>query len=71
MHLHVDNADETIRRAVEAGAKVEREPRDEFYGERSGAIRDPFGHRWTIGHNIENVSPSEMQRRYTELLQGK
>jgi len=71
MHLHVDNADETIRRAVEAGAKVEREPRDEFYGERSGAIRDPFGHRWTIGHNIENVSPVEMQRRYTELLQGK
>jgi uncharacterized glyoxalase superfamily protein PhnB len=71
MHLHVDNADETIRRAVEAGAKVEREPRDEFYGERSGAIRDPFGHRWTIGHNIENVSPAEMQRRYTDLVQGK
>jgi len=33
-------------------------------------IRDPFGHRWMIGHNIAEVSPEEMQRRYTQLLQG-
>src|SRR5262245_49906981 len=65
IHIHVDNADETIRRAVEAGAKIEMQPTDHFYGERSGAIRDPFGHRWLIGHNIEQVSPEEMQRRYT------
>ncbi len=71
LHLHVDNADEAIRRAVEAGATIEREPKDEFYGERSGCIRDPFGHRWNIGHQIEEVSAAEMQRRYTELLQAK
>jgi uncharacterized glyoxalase superfamily protein PhnB len=71
IHLHVDNADETIRRAADAGATVEREVRDEFYGERSGTVRDPFGHRWSIGHNIEGVSPPEMQKRYTELLQGR
>ncbi len=41
---------------------------DAFYGERSGSIRDPFGHRWNIGHSIEEVSPDEMQRRYTELM---
>jgi PhnB protein len=70
LHLHVDNADETIRRAVEAGAVVEREPKDEFYGERSGAVRDPFGHRWTIGHRIEEVTPEEMQRRYDALLKA-
>jgi PhnB protein len=70
IHLHVDNADEVIRRAVEAGAKIEREPQDQFYGERSGSIRDPFGHRWNIGHSIEEVSPEEMQRRYSALMAG-
>lgn len=67
IHLHVDDADETIRRAVAAGAELEREPEDRFQGERSGSVRDPFGHRWLIGHPIEEVSPDEMQRRYTEL----
>ncbi len=64
IHLHVDDADAVIRRAVTAGASVEREPQDQFYGERSGCVRDPFGHRWNIGHHIEDVSPDEMQRRY-------
>ncbi|MGH7564058.1 MAG: VOC family protein [Gemmatimonadota bacterium] len=68
IHLHVDDADEMIGQAVRAGATVERETSDAFYGERSGVIRDPFGHRWLIGHNIEEVAPEEMQRRYTELL---
>jgi uncharacterized glyoxalase superfamily protein PhnB len=68
IHLHVDNADDVITRAVEAGAILEMAPKDEFYGERSGCIRDPFGHRWNIGHQIEQVAPEEMQRRYTELL---
>ncbi len=70
IHLHVDNADEVIQRAVDAGAKLEHPPKDQFYGERSGCIRDPFGHRWNIGHHIEDVSPEEMQRRYTEMLKG-
>lgn len=68
LHLHVDDADAMIERAVHAGAVLERAPKDEFYGERSGAIRDPFGHRWLIGHHIEDVSTDEMQRRYTALL---
>ncbi|MFO1055519.1 MAG: VOC family protein [Dongiaceae bacterium] len=71
IHLHVDDADETIRRAVAAGARLEMEPRDHFYGERSGSIRDPFGHRWSIGHSIEAVSPEEMQRRYSALPAGR
>jgi len=68
IHLHVDDADAVIRGCVEAGATVEIEPKDHFYGERSGAIRDPFGHRWTIGHQIEKVSTEEMQRRYDEMF---
>lgn len=71
IHLHVDNADDVIQRAVAAGATIEVEPKDHFYGERSGAIRDPFGHRWLIGHHIEDVSTAEMQRRYAEELQEK
>ncbi|MDI9653662.1 VOC family protein, partial [Burkholderia cenocepacia] len=43
---------------------------DQFYGERSGRIRDPFGYDWLIGHTIEAVEPDEMQRRYTALMSG-
>ena len=57
-----------VRRAAEAGAEVDSEPQDQFYGERSGSIRDPFGHRWNIGHRIEEVTPAEMQRRYAAMM---
>ena len=67
LHLHVDDADEVIERAVSAGAILLMPPRDAFYGERSGVVRDPFGHRWNIGHSIEEVTPEEMQRRYDNL----
>ena len=68
MHLHVDDADAVFARAVEAGATVVRPLQDQFYGERSGTVRDPFGHEWLIGSAIEEVSPEEMQRRYTAMF---
>jgi uncharacterized glyoxalase superfamily protein PhnB len=68
VHLHVDNADAVFARAVEAGAQVLRPLANHFYGERSGALRDPFGHEWMIGHSIESVTPEEMQRRYNALF---
>ncbi len=71
IHLHVDNADEWIARAVEAGGTVVRPAADAFYGERSGAVRDPYGHEWLLGHQIEEVTPEEMQRRYTELMNSQ
>lgn len=64
IHLHVDNADEVVERAVAAGGTLERAVRTEIYGERSGVVRCPFGHRWLIGHEVEKVTPEEMQRRY-------
>lgn len=70
LHLHVESCDAMIAAAVAAGAKVTRPPADHFYGERSGAIRDPFGHEWLIGHELERVSPEEMQRRYTNMMNG-
>ncbi|HEY0838776.1 MAG TPA: VOC family protein [Vulgatibacter sp.] len=70
VHLHVEDADAMIRRAKEAGAAIVRPPQDHFYGERSGTVRDPFGHEWLIGHSLEELTPEEMQRRYTALMQG-
>jgi PhnB protein len=70
IHLHVDDADAWIERAVTAGATVVRPATDAFYGERSGTVRDPFGHEWLVGHQLEDVSPQEMQRRYTALFES-
>jgi PhnB protein len=70
IHLHLDDADAAIERAVAAGATVVRPASDAFYGERSGTVRDPFGHEWMLGHSIEDVTPEEMQRRYDELMRG-
>ena len=68
IHLHVDNADALAARAVAAGATMVREPADQFYGERSCLIRDPFGHEWMLGHEIEKVTPEEMQRRFSAMF---
>jgi uncharacterized glyoxalase superfamily protein PhnB len=70
IHLHVDDADAMIAKAVAAGARLIRPAQDHFYGERSGTIRDPFGYDWLIGHAIEQVEPAEMQRRYTAMMAG-
>jgi uncharacterized glyoxalase superfamily protein PhnB len=68
IHLHVDDADALINAIANAGGKVLIPPQDQFYGERSGRVRDPFGHEWNIGHHLEELSGDEMQRRYTAKL---
>lgn len=70
IHLHVDNADAMAERAVAAGATLTMPPADQFYGERSCRLRDPFGHAWLLGHSIEKLTPEEMQRRYTAMMTG-
>ena len=69
IHLHCSDADALAARAVAAGAAMVREPVDQFYGERSCLIRDPFGHEWMLGHEIEKVTPAEMQHRYTAMFE--
>ena len=61
--LYVENVDETVEKAVAAGAKVKAKVEDKFYGDRMGSIEDPFGHLWYVGTHIEDVSPEEMKRR--------
>jgi PhnB protein len=66
LHLEVPDVDTTVARAVEAGATLERPVAREFYGARSGTLRDPFGHRWTIQTHVEDVTPEQMTRRWHE-----
>ncbi|SFM39429.1 VOC family protein [Variovorax sp. OV329] len=70
VHLHVDNADEIVERALARGATLHMPLTNHFYGERSGSFFDPFGHRWNVGHHIEDVTTEEMQRRYDENPDG-
>ncbi len=61
--LYVEQADRTFEKAVAAGAKIERPVQDQFYGDRSGTIVDPFGYKWTISTHVEDVPPEEMEKR--------
>jgi PhnB protein len=62
--LYVSDADATYTRAVEAGAKAVRPLKNQFYGDRSGTVEDPFGHSWTVATHVEDLSPEEMDRRH-------
>jgi len=64
LHLHVDDVDTLTARARDAGATVLREPADQGHGERQSRLRDPFGHEWLLGHELEAVSPEEIKRRF-------
>lgn len=63
LHLYVKDVDASFRKAIEAGAKQLREVKDQFYGDRSGTLRDPFGHVWNISTHKEDLSPEEIERR--------
>jgi PhnB protein len=61
--LYLEDVDGVFERAVKAGAKAQRPVMDQFYGDRSGTLEDPFGHVWTIATHVEDVEPEEMKRR--------
>ena len=63
MHLYVPDVDALFNRAVEAGATVVMPVADQFWGDRYGILRDPFGHRWSIASRIEDLSPKKLQDR--------
>jgi PhnB protein len=65
--LYVEDVDEVFKRAVDAGARSVRPVADQFYGDRMGTLEDPFGHVWSIGTHVEDVSPEEMERRAAEM----
>ena len=61
--LYVPDVDKAFDQAVSAGAKVERPVADQFYGDRTGGVVDPFGHTWYLATHKEDVSQDEMKRR--------
>ncbi len=63
IHIYVEDVDGAVARAVAGGAVLLRAVKDEFYGDRAGKIRDPFGHLWFVATRMENVSREEMRRR--------
>lgn len=62
IHLYVDDADATAERAVKAGAKLIMPVQEMFWGDRYGALEDPFGHRWAVATHVRDVSPEEAQK---------
>jgi PhnB protein len=63
LHLYVENVDAAVERAIAAGAKLVRPVADQFYGDRTGGIADPFGYRWFIATHKEDLTMDEIRRR--------
>jgi PhnB protein len=70
LHLYVEDADAVVAKAVAAGATLLRPVNDQFYGDRSGAVSDPFGHHWHIATRRETLSPSQMQARWNKAFEA-
>jgi uncharacterized glyoxalase superfamily protein PhnB len=68
LYLYVPNVDTSYQRALKAGAASVMEPADQFYGDRSGGVKDPFGNSWFIGTHIEDISPAELKKRAAEFV---
>jgi PhnB protein len=64
--IYLEDVDAAFERAIAAGATLERPVEDQFYGDRSGTVTDPFGHSWTLSTHVEDVAEDEMQRRMAE-----
>jgi len=66
--LYVPNVDALFKRAISEGAKEQRPVVDQFYGDRTGTLVDPFGHVWTLATHKEDLTPEEMTRRGEEMM---
>jgi len=62
-YLYVERVDDTFKKAIAAGAKELQPLKDQFCGDRSGTVQDPFGHVWTIATHVEDVPPEELRKR--------
>ncbi|HVM39128.1 MAG TPA: VOC family protein [Sphingomicrobium sp.] len=66
--IYTADVDAAWSRAIAAGCTCESEPKDQFWGDRTGTLRDPFGHRWSLATHKEEVAPDEMQRRMQAMM---
>lgn len=68
--VYVQDVDSVFKKALAAGAKELRPVKNQFYGDRSGNLADPFGHKWTISTHVEDVTPEEMKKRMAAQAAG-
>ena len=68
--IYVEDVDRIFGQAIAAGAVQLRPLADQFYGDRTGTLADPFGHVWTVATHVEDVSPEEMKRRMAKMMEG-
>lgn len=68
IHLYVDDVDAFFKRALNAGAKERKPVMDQFYGDRSGQLEDPFGHLWWVATHKEDVAVDELERRVQQMF---
>ena len=68
IHLYVEDVDDMAERAIGAGATVVRPVKDQFYGDRSGTVADPFGHVWHIATHKEDLTPAELHKRVEAVI---
>ena len=70
LHVYVRDVDTVVKNAVDSGAQLARPVENQFYGDRSGTIIDPFGHMWSVATHIEDVAPEEMRKRMAKMTQS-
>lgn len=68
--IYVEDVDTVFKRAIAAGGQEVKPLQDQFYGDRSGTLKDPFGHVWHIATHVEDVAPEEMEKRMAAMGQG-
>jgi PhnB protein len=66
--IYVDDVDTIYKQAIDAGGKETKPLQDQFYGDRSGTLTDPFGHVWTVATHKEDVTPEEMEKRVAAFM---
>ena len=68
--IYLENVDARFAQAIAAGATVEKPLTNQFYGDRSGTVKDPFGHRWTLATHVEDIPPDELSKRAAAAMGG-
>jgi PhnB protein len=71
IHLYVEDVDAFFKKALAAGAKERKPVMDQFYGDRSGQLEDPFGHLWWVATHKEDIAQEELQNRVQAMFAGK
>ncbi|MCA9146970.1 MAG: VOC family protein [Planctomycetaceae bacterium] len=67
--IYTDDCDAMFAQAIAAGAAEKKPMADQFYGDRSGSVEDPYGHEWTIATHIEDLTPEVVDQRFREMMQ--